>query len=62
MEAPRELYHGRTDAVYHSDPYCPRGRQIPPEWKVSGSGALPPCPTCRAREKASPAMPSPVSA
>ncbi len=49
MEAPEETYHGRTDAVYHIYPDCPRGRQIPPEWRVRGPGFLPRCLMCDAR-------------
>lgn len=55
-------YHGRTETVYHSDPDCPRGRQIPPEWKVRGSGGRSLCSICRAREAArSPRRPDRVS-
>jgi hypothetical protein len=52
MQAHPDQYHGRTDAVHHTDPECPRGRQVPPEWKVVGTGGLPLCPVCRARQAA----------
>lgn len=58
MQAQLDYYHGRTEVVHHSDPDCPRGRQIPPEWKVVGTGGLLLCPICRARRAARPPDPS----
>jgi hypothetical protein len=45
-------YHSRADTVYHTDPGCPIGRQIPREWVVAGTGSLALCPTCRMRADA----------
>ena len=45
-------YHSRADTVYHTDPGCPIGRQIPREWLLTGTGSLALCPTCRMREDA----------
>ena len=60
MEEPERDYHGRTDAVYHTYPDCPRGRQIPSEWKLPGTGGLVLCPTCRARQAARPPSGAPL--
>lgn len=54
-EAIRSAYYRRGDTVYHSDSSCPVGRQIPDEWVISGTGALPLCSTCRIRAEARPA-------
>jgi hypothetical protein len=54
-EAIRSEYYRRGDTVHHRDPDCPAGRQIPHEWIVSGTGALPLCSTCRIRAEARPA-------
>ena len=45
-------YHARGGDIYHLDPFCPVGRQLPPEWRVPGSAGLTVCPTCWARTKA----------
>lgn len=54
MTTPINYYHARGSAVYHSDPSCPAGRQIPKELMVDGSGGLLWCRTCRARSEAKP--------
>ena len=48
-------YYNRADTVYHTDPSCPIGRQIPREWVVLGTGSRSLCPTCRMRSEARPA-------
>jgi hypothetical protein len=45
-------FHARGGDIYHLDPLCPVGRQLPPEWREAGSGGLALCPTCWARTKA----------
>jgi hypothetical protein len=47
-----QVYHSRAETVYHTDPSCPIGRQIPSEWLVSGPGSLNLCPACRMRADA----------
>jgi hypothetical protein len=47
-----QAYHARGGDIYHLDPLCPVGRQLPHEWRVSGSAGLALCPTCWARTKA----------
>jgi hypothetical protein len=54
VTTPINYYHARGSAVYHSDPSCPAGRQIPTELMVDGSGGLLWCRTCRARSEAKP--------
>ena len=45
-------YRSIAGDVYHTDPLCPVGRLIPPEWRVPGPGELPLCRACRARAEA----------
>jgi hypothetical protein len=45
-------YRSIAGDVYHTDPLCPIGRLIPPEWRVAGRGELPLCRACRARTEA----------
>ena len=45
-------YHARGGDIYHLDPLCPLGRQVPAEWRVDGSAGLAVCPTCWARKRA----------
>jgi hypothetical protein len=63
MDDQVQTYHARGGDIYHLDPLCPVGRQIPLEWRVAGSDGLALCPTCWARSKAKPpsgaAMPAP---
>jgi hypothetical protein len=47
-----QSYHARGGDIYHLDPLCPVGRQIPGEWRVSGTAELAVCPTCWARTRA----------
>jgi hypothetical protein len=47
-----QAYHARGGDIYHLDPLCPEGRQLPPEWRVAGSAGLALCPTCWARARA----------
>jgi len=54
VTTPINYYHARGSAVYHSDPGCPAGRQIPTELMMEGSGGLLWCRTCRARSEARP--------
>jgi hypothetical protein len=46
------VYRAIAGDVYHTDPHCPVGRRIPPEWRVDDRGGLPVCPACRARHEA----------
>ena len=46
------VYRSVVGDVYHTDPGCPSGRRIPPEWRVADAGELPVCPSCRARREA----------
>jgi hypothetical protein len=45
-------YRSIAGDVYHTDPVCPVGRLIPPEWRLAGRGELPLCRACRARTEA----------
>jgi hypothetical protein len=45
-------FHARGGDIYHLDPLCPVGRQLPPEWREPGSAGLALCTTCWARTKA----------
>jgi hypothetical protein len=47
-----QAYHARGGDIYHLDLLCPVGRQLPPEWRVSGAAGLALCPTCWARSRA----------
>jgi hypothetical protein len=52
MTDPSDCYRALAGDVYHIHLNCPVGRLIPDEWRRSGSGGLPLCPACRAREAA----------
>jgi hypothetical protein len=51
---PKIPYRARIGAVHHTDPWCPIGRQIPPDLLVEDAGGLPLCSTCRVRGQARP--------
>jgi hypothetical protein len=54
MHSSDQVYRARGGTVYHLDPSCPSGRQIPAELLAQDSGGLPLCPACRARREAKP--------
>lgn len=54
MDATPLQYYGLPAAVYHTDPRCPVGLQIPREWRLSGTAYRRLCNTCRARADARP--------
>jgi hypothetical protein len=66
MSDQEQPYHARGGDIYHLDPLCPVGRQLPLEWRVPGSAGLAVCPTCWARSKArrpsGPYVPTPPGA